>query len=370
MTNSIQLPDLITEQQQLNSLCTALTSQEQIALDTEFMRTNTYAPQLGLLQIMLNEHAICIDPLADLDMQTMWQLIFDPQRTSILHSAKQDMEVMWYEQGAVVGKLIDTQICAGLLGFPAQIGYAGIADELLNVAISKSQTRTDWSRRPLTEAQLKYAAEDVAHLPRLLEIMRKRLEDTGRFEWAQEDSEAMLDLSLYKPAPDDAWQRVKSIPFLPIEQQARARALATWRERRAMDSDKPRQWILSDKALLQLAQENPGSRQALSKLSEIPDGLARNQGQKLLTVLDSANQQFARGDLELKQQVSDRDADKGTLRKLSGIVKAKASELDIAPEILASKRDIMALLRGDAVQRVTTGWRKSVIGDELIAELS
>ena len=128
------LPSLIERQPDLDQVCAEISAHRQIAIDTEFVRTNTYAPMLGLLQVRAGDVTVCVDPLAGLDMSHCWELLFDAQRTNILHSAKQDMEVMWFEEGAIIRNLIDTQICAGLLGYPAQIGYAGLAAELLNIA--------------------------------------------------------------------------------------------------------------------------------------------------------------------------------------------------------------------------------------------
>jgi ribonuclease D len=369
MPTSNSLPDLITSQTDLDALCKIVESQQQIALDTEFVRTNTYAPKLGLLQFHAGTEMCCVDPLADLDMQSMWQLLFDSSRTCILHSAKQDMEVMWFEEGAVLGALLDTQICAGLLGYPAQIGYAGLVEDKTGVSLNKSQTRTDWSRRPLSAAQIKYAIEDVEHLPTLAETFSQQLRDQGRYDWALEDSAALLDTSLYQPAPELAWQRVKSIPFLPVAQQARARALAAWREHAAMKTNRPRQWVLADKALLQIAQENPDAEAALGQVKDLPPAVVRKQGRKLLAILDTANQALARGELDLQQLAPERDQDKSTLKKLGTMVKAKAEELNIAAEVVASKRDILALLRGEPEPRVTRGWRKEIIGDELSAAL-
>jgi len=359
------LPLLIERQADLDHVCAEISAHRQIAIDTEFVRTNTYAPMLGLLQVHAGDMTACIDPLAGLDMSRCWELLFDPQRTNILHSAKQDMEVMWFEEGAIIRNLIDTQICAGLLGYPAQIGYAGLAAELLNIEISKDQTRTDWSRRPLSEAQLKYAALDVIHLPRMFAMLEDRLRDQGRYEWAIEDSAELCQISLYKPEPAAAWQRVKSIPFMPPAQQARARALTTWRETRAVASNKPRQWIMGDKAILQLATENPADEAALSKLNEVPGSLARNQGRKLISIVEAANDAYARGDMDLQQQSFDVETEKMLSKKLAKLVRAKAEKLGIAPEILASKRDISALIRDAANARVLQGWRYDVIGKEL-----
>jgi ribonuclease D len=359
------LPLLIERQPDLDQVCAEVSAHRQIALDTEFVRTNTYAPLLGLLQIRAGDLTACVDPLLDLDMGPLWELLFDPQRTNILHSAKQDMEVMWFEQGAIIRNLLDTQICAGLLGYPAQIGYAGLAADLLNIEISKDQTRTDWSRRPLTEAQMKYAAEDVVHLPKMFAMLEERLREQGRYAWAVEDSAELCQISLYKPEPANAWQRVKSIPFMPPAQQARARALATWRETRAVASDKPRPWIMSDKALLQLAVENPANEGALNKLGELPASLARNQGNKLIGILGAANDAFARGDMGLEQQTFNIDKEKMLSKKLSKLVRAKAESIGLAPEILASKRDISALIRDASNARVLRGWRYEEIGKQL-----
>lgn len=360
-----KLPLLIQRQPDLDQVCTEIAKHQQIAIDTEFVRTNTYTPHLGLIQLTAGNLTACVDPLADMDMNQLWELLFDPERTNILHSGKQDMEVMWFEEGAIIRNLIDTQICAGLLGYPAQIGYAGLAADLLNIEISKDQTRTDWSQRPLTEAQLKYAAEDVVHLPKMHRMLEERLREQNRYEWAIEDSAELCQISLYKPEPADAWQRVKSIPFMPPAQQARARALATWRETRAFASNKPRQWIMGDKALLQLAIENPANEKALDRLGELPPSLARNQGQKLISILSAANDAFAKGDMGLQQQVFDIDREKILGKKLAKLISAKAEELGIAAEILASKRDISALLRDSANARALKGWRYEAIGKEL-----
>ena len=359
------LPLLIARQPDLDHVCAEISSHRQIAIDTEFVRTNTYAPMLGLLQLTAGEMTVCVDPLAELDMLPLWELLFDPQRTSVLHSAKQDMEVMWFDQGNIIRNLLDTQICAGLLGYPAQIGYAGLAADLLNIEISKDQTRTDWSRRPLTEAQLKYAAEDVVHLPVMFSMLEERLRAQGRYEWAAEDSAELCQIRLYKPEPTDAWQRIKSVPFMPPAQQARARALATWREARAVATNKPRQWIMSDKALLQLTVENPAKESELSKLTELPASLARNQGRKLIGILDAANNAYAKGDMDLQQQDFNIDVEKMLSKKLAKLVRAKAESLGIAAEVLASKRDITALIRDPASARVLQGWRYEVIGKEL-----
>jgi ribonuclease D len=364
-----KIPLLIQEQAHLDQACEVISAHDQIVIDTEFVRTNTYAPHLGLVQIAAGDTIVCVDPLADMDMGHYWDLLFDPARANILHSGSQDMEVLWFTCKQVIQNPIDTQVCSALLGYPAQIGYAGLAKELLDVDISKDQTRTDWTRRPLTDAQLKYAAEDVEHLGKMHDILKQRLSDLGRYEWALEDSRLLCNTSLYKPAPDKAWQRLKSIPFLPADQQARARVLAAWREQRAINSDKPRGWILSDKALLHMAEQNPARLAALNDINDMPQGLIRNQGERLLNVITDANKALASGTVSYQQIFPDRDKDKALLKKLSAIVRAEAEKLGIANEVLGSKRDIQALIRGEGNSRITNGWRNALIGEAMLAEI-
>jgi ribonuclease D len=363
------LPLLIEQQTDLNTACERIAEHAEIALDTEFVRTNTYAPHLGLLQIAAGDTVVCIDPLADMDLSNLWELLFDPARTCLIHSGSQDMEVLWYTCGQVIPNLIDTQICAAMLGYPAQIGYAGLAKELVNADISKTQTRTDWSRRPLTAAQMEYAAEDVIHLPRMHAILKEKLVELGRYEWVIEDSAALTRIGLYAPDPDSAWQRLKSIPFLPGEQQARARALAGWREQRAVEADKPRGWIASDKALLQMAEQNPQQLAALNNIEDLPQTVIRKQGQRLLSVIATANEAVASGSVSFQQQFTDRDKDRAQVKKCSGVIRSAADKLGIANEVLGSKRDIQALLREQDNARLINGWRRKIVGEEILAAI-
>ncbi|MEE4185505.1 MAG: ribonuclease D [Gammaproteobacteria bacterium] len=367
MPPSPAFPPLLVNQPEIDKACDEIEASPSLAIDTEFVRTRTYAPQLGLVQIAVNGLKLCVDPLSDADMSRMWALLYDPERSVILHSGKQDMEVLWFERGAVLGNLVDTQACAALLGYPAQIGYAGLVQELLGITVSKEQTRTDWTRRPLSDAQLSYAAEDVAHLHPLHELLRERLIAQDRYGWALEDSAALSDPALYEPDPDGAWQRIKSVPYLPGEQQARARALAAWREQQAVSLDKPRQWILTDAVLLDLAARDPQSPAALAALGDLPASVARKHGDALLAALAAGNELYAQAPEHFVQSTPDGDQEKARLKRLMQKVRAKAAELGMEPEVLASKRDINDMLRGAERCRVLNGWRSEIIGRELQA---
>jgi len=362
-------PTLIEQQPQLDQLCAQLESQQILYVDTEFVRVKTYKPHLGLIQLAFADNTACIDPLCNLNLDTFWQLLLDPQRKKVLHSSKQDIEVIFFDQQNILQPLFDTQIAAGLLGLPPQIGYASLVKELLDIEISKSQTRTDWSRRPLTEAQLDYATEDVIYLPELHDLLYSQLETSGRLDWAIEDSADICREELYAVDTAAAWQRIKSIPFLAPAEQLRAQRLAAWREKRALDVDKPRQWIIDDKAILQLAAANPASPAGISDCSAVPAGLAKKQGETILELVHQANEDFANGVVNPLQVPKPETRETAEIKRLAKLVRARAEELNLAPEIIASKREITELFRGGRSTRQLNGWRNEVIGQELLAAL-
>ena len=361
-------PHLIDSQPQLDALCDDLAGNtaDSIACDTEFVRTQTYWPQLCVIQLALDGKQAAVDLLADLDTTRLREQLLDRQQSHIFHAAKQDLEAMYSIYERLPQAIFDTQIAAGLLGFQSQIGYAGLVKELIGIDIPKDQTRTDWSRRPLTDAQLKYALEDVAHLHEIFDITCERLRAVDRLEWALEDSAALLDTSLYSIPNELAWRRLSSIPSLPIAIQARARRLAGWREERAKHANRPRQWILADKALLAIAHQNPAVPAELSGIADLPPAIARRQGQAIIDVVRQATAEIDGGDMQLQQEPLPAPPDKNSVKRLTGIVRNTADAIGIAPEVLATRKDVTGILNGREDVRALTGWRRAAIGESLL----
>ena len=268
-----------------------------------------------------------------------------------------------------MGPIIDTQIAAGLLGYPAQAGYATLVQEIIGVALDKDQTRTDWSRRPLTAAQIKYAGDDVRYLGELHVRLRNDLQTADRYEWALEDSARLVDPEHYVSRPEDAWRRLSGTDFMPVPVQARAHRLAAWRERRAQQTNRPRQWILADKGLLAMANANPGDENRLSELQGVPPSVVRKQGPALLEILSLANEDFSSGRVKLRQASKSEAPNPKTLKRLAAIVSATALELGVVPETLGTRRDLAALMRGERDIKLLTGWRLGVIGETLLEDL-
>ena len=360
---------LISTQSGLEDACRDFDAGDCVAIDTEFNLTNTYKPQLCLVQIAADSRLALLDMLAGQDFTPLEKLLAANPSLKLFHAAKQDLEALLLSCEFLPNRILDTQIAAGFLGYPAQIGYARLVQELLGIELDKGETRTDWSRRPLSDRQLHYAAADVSHLFALYEVLKTRLEKIGRYGWALEDSARLLDAGLYRIDPDDAWQRLPGLTYQPVEVQARGRALAAWREARALRIDRPRQWVLGDKLLVAIAQANPGDSQALGNIPDLPPAIARRQGGRILASLADANRALADGELDLERKQRSDAPDPAAVKALGAVLREQAERMGMAPEILATRRELLGLLRGELEQPVTSGWRREAVGERLLAAL-
>ena len=344
----------------VGELADLLGGAERIALDTEFMRERTYYPQLCLVQVATNRTICCLDPLGAEDIESVWQTLMPA--SWIVHSGRQDIEVIFQAAGRMPAKLFDTQVAAALLGFQPQLGYAALVSELFDVHLAKSHTRADWSRRPLAPELIEYAAEDVEHLLPAADRLTEQLAAAGRLEWALEDSACLLDETLYQVQPDEAIRRLKGARRLSGRALAAATRLAAWREREAEQRNRPRQWILSDAVLLSLATTAPDSREALNRIEGLPPGAIRRVGDDLLELVaptagDPRNAAApGRPDERHRQR----------LAAMQEQVSAAAAELGIVPEVIASKKELTAALFGERDLRVLRGWRRPLVGNALL----
>jgi ribonuclease D len=359
---------LIQHPDELEAALFRLRGADRLALDTEFMRESTYHPQLCLIQVATVADCCLIDPLAGLDLAPLHELLLERTRLKILHAARQDLEVLSRAAGAVPGPLFDTQVAAAFLGFAPQIGYAELVARQLGHSIDKGQTRTDWSKRPLTAAQLAYAADDVRHLLTLQTELHAALITKGRDDWATQEMATLEDLSLYRTDPADAWRRLKGLNRLRPAEQAAARALAQWREQRALDSDRPRGWILADDALYALATRAPATLESLAAVPGVPPGVVRKRGEELLSLLQDTRAHPAPQPVPPpRRPTAEEQSLAGALMQA---VRQVAESLELGPELLATRRDVEALAYGSVpLERspLLRGWRGQVLGDALRA---
>lgn len=340
-------------------LAAALNDADWIAVDTEFVRERTYFAQLCLVQVNALDDAYIVDPLAD-DLGELWPALLE--RAWILHAGRQDLEIVYQVTNQLPAKIFDTQVAAALCGYAPQLGYAGLVKELFAVELPKTQTRADWSKRPLSPKMLEYAAEDVLYLPEARDILADRLAAKDRLAWAEEDSADLLDLSLYTPDPDTAVLRLKAAKNMRGRARIAAEALSAWREEQAIRADKPRQWIMKDTVVAELALTNPANEAALAKIDGLAPGTARRWGATLIALLQGA----AGGDSNYEPPGRPTEADKAALKAMQKRVGQTARELDIAPEVLAPRKELTALMSGERELRCLRGWRRPLIGEALL----
>lgn len=353
----------IANNEDLAALVAAIGDASMAAVDTEFVREKTYYPQLCLIQIATRDTVACIDCLAPLELAPLYAVLFRPGFTWVLHSARQDLEVVWQRAGKLPPVLIDTQIAAALTGTAPQIGLETLLARALGVELGESYARTDWSRRPLPEAAVSYALDDVRYLLAAWDKLDAELRALGRREWLDEECARALAVPI-DPDSIAIWARIKSLQGLPIQSQAAGLALVRWRETAAQRSDRPRRWLLDDEELLSIASALPTDLDALGQL--MPPKFVAKFGAAVLEALAQ------RGDPELlgavrsngQQQV----VDKNVVKALQEQVRQRATAIGIEPEIVATRRDLIALASGTPPKHLTAGWRASVIADLLAAK--
>lgn len=362
----MRLQTTVTTAAALAEICARLGAAERIGLDTEFLRERTYSARLCLVQLAAPDEAACVDPLALAALAPLAALLAAPGTLKVMHASRQDLEVL-YPLAGLTRPVLDTQIAAALAGFPAQVGYAELARRLLGQELAKSHTRTDWSQRPLSPAQIEYALDDVRYLLPIAAELENRLARLGRLAWLNEELAGLEETRGFVTEPESAWQRVRGLRGLDPGRERLARSLAAWRERRALAHDRPRGWILDDGPLREIVLRVPRSAAQLAAIPELPAGVVKHSGAELLACVAAADIPDPPPPVRAKPQS---DPQRNALvRKLGGISQAVAIELELVPEVLATRRELELLADGRRDGAVLRGWRRSVLGERLLAAL-
>jgi len=367
MNNNQKLPNILETQTSINNFVSMISSTNTIGLDTEFVRIRTYYPKLCLVQISSKLGIGCIDYLKNNDLNILWKLIFNPKILKIFHSARQDLEILFLIKNQIPANIFDTQIAAALLGYPPQMGIKQLLKDELNTKISKTETRSDWSKRPLNAQQIEYALEDVDYLIDLYHVLENKLKAKKRYLWALEDSSRILTNAGELFNPDTAWKKIAGIKNLNNKNQSLAIKLATWREKTAMQMDLPRQWVLSDQSLTEIAKKRPISLAQLRNIECKNRHLQKSELQQILQLVEQCKEKIEESRKIYPKFNNNYKSrfDPILLDKFSKIINTKAKELEIFPEVLASKKDLLAMIQNKSNAKLLTGWRKKIIGAEL-----
>lgn len=358
---------LITRDDELADICHQFKNSQFICVDTEFHRETTYYPELALIQVADENTTVCIDPLSIEDMQPLIELFCDSQIIKVFHACYQDLEIFLNQFDILPRPVFDTQIAATLIGYGDQIGYAALVKAFLNIDLDKSQTRTDWLKRPLTQKQLEYAANDVYYLAQIYPQMLQQLNARQRLDWLTEDFDALSGEDSFRISIDDIWKKTKGHQRLRGQQLAILQAVASWRETTAQNRNKPRRRILPDDALIDIARQQPNNSKQLLALRSL--GKSRISSVDADTILKAIN----RGaDLPREQWPSLPKKQKLSAEQeilidaLTSVLKIYARKHDIDHLSLATRKQLEALVRGEKDLPILTGWRKSHAGQALL----
>ncbi len=360
---------IIETTEDLKVLVADLTGAAYLALDTEFMRDQTYWPKLCLIQVATPAHAAIIDPMAPgIDLAPFYELLKRPETVKVFHAARQDIEIFCIQGGVIPDPLFDTQIAAMVCGFGDAASYETLSRKIANVEIDKSARFTDWGRRPLSKRQQEYALSDVTHLCTIYESLSKELHRTHRESWVEEEISALKDPALYRLDPEQSWKRLKARTgnkkFL-----AMLATIAAWREREAQSRDIPRNRVIKDEALLEIAAHPPEAAEGLDHIRAVPKGFATSKiGKSLMDAIEAGRHAQPPADIVHERPRRKREPSQAAMDLLKTLLRLKAEAAHVAPRLIANSEDIENLAaHEDEGVAALHGWRAEVFGNDAIA---
>jgi ribonuclease D len=360
------LQPIVTTTAALAELAARLDAAAAVGLDTEFLRERTYRAELCLIQVATADYATCVDPLALPELGALVPSLIADRPVKVMHASRQDVEVLFPAIG-LVRPIFDTQIAAALTGLPAQIGYGELVRRTLGTDLAKSHTRTDWSRRPLSPEQVEYALDDVRYLLPLKNQLEEQLDRLGRLGWLAEELGSLADSESFMANPEGAWQRLKGLRGLDAGRMRLARALAAWRERRAIERNRPRGWILEDAVLREIVMRVPRTVEQLQAIPEMAPGVVKHCAEELLSMVGAAEIPSPPPPVALRPRPSPEHT--ALIKKLAALNQSIAQALGLSPEVLATRRDIEQLAEGGRDVAILQGWRRQIIGEPMLAAL-
>lgn len=360
---------IITATAELEKFCQAAASHDFITVDTEFLRETTYWPKLCLIQAATLDDAVIIDPLADgLDLAPFLEILALETITKVFHAARQDVEIFVKMTGKVPVNVFDTQVAASVCGYGDSVSYDNLVRAVVGMQIDKSSRFTDWSARPLSDKQLTYALADVTHLRDIYASLCTKIEELDRWSWVEDENAILTSIDTYVIKPENAWRRLKMKVNRPRDLAA-LKMLAEWREQRAQNKDQPRNRVLKDDAIYELAVQRPLSSQRFEKLRAVPRGFGRSSAAgEIISVLNKVEALPKEGLPELPARVRG-PSPKGPIGDLIRVLLKSVSEREgVAARIIATSDEIDGLVLDDnADVPALKGWRRKIFGDKALA---
>lgn len=355
----------ISTSAELERFCERASSSKLLAVDTEFLRERTYHPRLCLLQLSTSADDIAaVDPIAISDLSPVAELFLDPSITKVIHACSQDLEVIDGTLGCVPQPLFDTQVAAAFLGQRMQIGYGPLVEAYTGVHLPKTESLTDWSRRPLEPEQLEYAEDDVRYLPAIYERMVEQLVERDRMGWVLPEMQALTDPAHYRHVPELAYQHLKRAGTLGRRQLGVAREVCAWRERTADRRDIPRRWVLSDEVVVEVAKRSPTDLQRLRRVR----GTEQLSERDAAAVLHAVSRGLSCPEKDLPRITYHRRPtpdQEGVLDLMYAMLRVVAEKSGVAAQLVASREDLLEFMTGKGGSALSTGWRRELVGTRL-----
>jgi ribonuclease D len=353
---------LVTDSGELAAFCQSFAKYPYVTVDTEFLRETTFWPKVCLIQLACDDHAIAVDALAeDLDLSPFFELMANENVVKVFHAARQDIEIVWHLAKIIPAPLFDTQVAAMVCGYGDQIAYGELAQSICKVTLDKSSRFTDWSRRPLTDAQIEYAIADVTHLRDIYKALRQRLERTGRLDWLTDEMASLCSAETYAQTPERAWERHAHRARKPRD-LAVLMELTAWREHEAQSRDVPRSRVLKDDIMFEVASAAPRTVEALGGLRAFPRGMERSRaGAEILAAIERG---LARDPKSLPKIERDRRSGGGaTVELLKVLLRQVAEKQGVAAKMIATIDELELLAADDhADVPAMKGWRRELFG--------
>ena len=360
--------DLITTTVDLAAVCARMSRHAFVTVDTEFLRETTYYPLLCVAQMATSDEAVVIDTLApELSLAPFFELMANEAVLKVFHAARQDVEIVWHQAKLIPHPIFDTQIAAMVLGYGDSISYDQLVHRITGDVLDKSHRFTDWSHRPLSAAQIRYAISDVTHLREVFLSLSADLQKRGRSEWVGEEMEVLTSPNTYRADPETAWERLKTRVRRPKE-LAVLIEVATWREREAQSRDVPRGRVLKDEAIGDIATHAPTTPERLASLRSLPRGFERSRwgGE----ILEAVKRGLARDPSQLPRLDKPRQSFNGnaTVELLKVLLRMTSEHHGVAAKVIATVEDLERIALDDhADVAALRGWRRDMFGNQAIA---
>ncbi|HLG70284.1 MAG TPA: ribonuclease D [Chloroflexota bacterium] len=364
---------MVTARGQLEEVLAEVRAAGRMGLDTEFLREKTYFARLCLAQVSTPDRVFLLDPTRGLEVDRLSEMLADPAIEVVVHAGWQDLQLFYQRTGCVPANVFDVQLAAGFAGLSASLNYGRLVQEIVGVELEKGEAYTDWCRRPLTDKQLRYAADDVRYLLPVADRLKQRLAELGRQEWVTEEMRALETADAYA-ADEEVWRKVTGQGTLSGRQAAVMRELAHWREETAAQRDLPRGWLIKDATLVEIARRSPASVAELKTIRGIDAREAERSGPGILKAIQRGHESPA-----IKRPPVPNKLVQTRARMIAGladaVLRARAEEAGIAPELVASRSDVdgllFAVLSGRIDEndgnRLLHGWRRDLAGEPIIA---